>query len=366
MNWIKVIAINFIVFILLISFVEISAGLGRLAIGKPYYTPNIFRSYSDIDDPRHPCNEQKTDALLSHVSNHREKCSIKGGQARGEYVIYDSSGSNKPILLTLGGSTTAGFYQNISTGETWPKLLAEMVSEKYKVVNGGVGGYSSLQELLKFLRDGPRFKNLSVVISLNGINELENYHGREQERAQGYPFLTNIQVKMNRGQVWIDQRLSKAFFGNVMPNITSFFQFYSSKVEELDSLDMKEKELFKPISAADRWETNMRRLNKLVELEGAVFLLFLQPTLGLEGAQSQAPIGSSDYRIMEKTEKQMPDYFEEINSLYKDLKTRCEKMDFCIDLSNIAPPTGDVYGDVRHHNDKGNRTLAAKILEFLS
>ena len=117
--------------------------MAEYSLGKSVITPNIFTTKEDIFDPRHPCNEQKTDVLLSHVSNHLEKCSIKGGTALGEYVVYNSSSADKPILLSLGGSTTSGFYQYISDGDTWPKLLSERIHEQFRVINGGNGGYSS-------------------------------------------------------------------------------------------------------------------------------------------------------------------------------------------------------------------------------
>lgn len=123
MSLIKVILINITVFIFLIISIELISAFGRILIGKPVITPNIFTTKGDVFDPRHPCNEQKTDVLLSHASNHLEKCSIKGGKALDDYVVYNSSSSDKPILLSLGGSTTSGFYQNISDGETWPKLI---------------------------------------------------------------------------------------------------------------------------------------------------------------------------------------------------------------------------------------------------
>ena len=55
-------------------------------------------------------------------------------------------------------------------------------------MNGGVGGYSSTEEFLKFYRDGSRLKNLEIVISLNGINEYSD----EPDKDNFYPFLTKL------------------------------------------------------------------------------------------------------------------------------------------------------------------------------
>ena len=67
--------------------------------------------------------------------------------------------------------------------------------------------------------------------------------------------------------------------------------------------------------------------------------------MGLDGVQSSPPIGSNDYKLMKKTLSAQPEYFQEINLLYNDLRIRCKKMDFCFDLSNTVPLI-IVYNDV--------------------
>ena len=63
----------------------------------------------------------KTDTLLDHTPNHEENKPL-GGVVDGEYVLYPTSSNELPIILTLGGSTTSGFYQHTSAGETYLKL----------------------------------------------------------------------------------------------------------------------------------------------------------------------------------------------------------------------------------------------------
>jgi hypothetical protein len=43
------------------------------------------------------------------------------------------------------------------------------------IVNGGTGGYSSNQELIKLIRDGLEFKP-DIVISYSGINDMGKYN----------------------------------------------------------------------------------------------------------------------------------------------------------------------------------------------
>ena len=176
----------------------------------------------------------RTDVLLNHVHNGGNECNILGGKVvNNEYVEYDVSNNKDPVLLTLGGSTTDGFYQQISSGETYPKKLAELAINDFKILNGGTGAYGSLQELYKFMRDGPRIKNLKLVISLNGSNELPNYHGNNEDRKYNYPFLTEIQKDMNKNQIWIDQRIEPNFWlpkiQVFLPNTFWFYRYLSKK-----------------------------------------------------------------------------------------------------------------------------------------
>jgi lysophospholipase L1-like esterase len=380
-NLIKILAVNVLVLVSIIILIEIGAGVVRIGFGKDFRLPllagNTYQTLR-LDDPRHPCAEMKTDVLLNHVPYHKDSCRPLGGRVYGEYVLYDISSTDKPIMLTLGDSTTSGFYQHISDGETYPKVLASLAKDDFFVVNGGVGAYSSLQEFYKFVRDGSRFENLKVVISLNGINDLPNYHAlpgqqhRERQRSKkirehDYPFMTHIQYSMNSRQMWIDQRYWH--FSSIFPN---FFSLFNNVVErakrkkfntDIDYSIEAAEGIFNAVSAVERWEKNVTRLQRLVELESAKYFVFLQPNLALEGVQSKAPPGTKDAEILATIEA---DYIIEIQKLYRELKSRCRRLAFCFDISDSVPPTGNVYNDRRHHNAEGNKLLAKKIWSIVS
>ena len=38
---------------------------------------------------------------------------------------------------------------------------------------------------------------------------------------------------------------------------------------------------------------------------------------------------------------------------------------FCYDISEIAPPIGNFYSDIRHHNENGNKIIAENIFRHL-
>ena len=376
MNWIKITMINILVLFFCIIMLELGAGIGRIVLGKDFrLPPAIFNIKFDIGSPYHPCTEMKTDVLLDHIPNHQEKCEPLGGTVNGEYVLYPALSNELPIILTLGGSTTSGFYQHTSAGETYPKALAYLAKDQFRVINGGVGAYSSLQEFYKLARDGSRFDNLKIVISYNGSNELPNYHGPEALRSHDYPFLTEIQHRMNEKQTWIEQRANNIFNG-LLPNLFSLFAFISNdrssespvskaNLEQEMTAPKNDTSFLQAVSAAERWETNVKRMQKLSELENSKYFVFLQPTLGLDGVQSNPPENTRDYFILKKLNKQYINYIKDIRKLSAELKPRCEKLSFCFDISDKVPPTGYMYNDPRHHNAEGNKLLANVIWTIL-
>ena len=93
-----------------------------------------------------PCLKMSTHPILGHHHNHEGKCNVENAKAIGEYVYYrDKIHEDNIKILTLGGSTTDGWYTHYAEGQTWPKLLDEICfknSKKFNncsVVNGGVG-----------------------------------------------------------------------------------------------------------------------------------------------------------------------------------------------------------------------------------
>lgn len=361
MSWIKLISINVIVLISLILFVEIGAGISRLILGKEYRIP--FRLSKDLEFASSPCVEMKTDVLLSHVPNSPEACAVKDGYAVGEYIAYGTIQDSSSTVLILGGSTTSGFYQHYADGNTWPKIFADTVGSEYLVLNGGIGGYSSLQELYKVIRDLPRLKNVRTIISLNGINELPNYHGNNGKRSSNFPFLTDVQYSMNDGQIWVDQRINISLLEVMLPNISSLVRYMNSKRSYLKNTvtisNSRSGELiYSSVDAANRWEINVRRIEVLAAQMGANYYVFLQPTLGLEGLQSFAPSGTEDEKLLKSLSKE---YIREIRTLYQSLKSKCRLLQFCFDISDIAHPTGHVYYNARHHNADGNKIISEAI-----
>ncbi len=362
MKYFKLLSFNLIILILLTVSVEISAGLGRIFIGKDFmfhlFEKDIFKFKRDGNEN---CWRMKTDVILSHTHFTKNNCLPKGGKTfADEYVYYDVSDIKNKKILTLGGSTTSGFYYENSNGDTYPKILAELVKEEFFVLNGGVEGYSSLQELYKLVKDGPRIKNLDIVISLNGINELPDYQGSDYLRSKYYPFLTSVQSEMNNRQIWINQKPSILF--RFFPNVSSFIKYLALRKSSALIDNNDNKEIFKSIDPVSRWETNIKRMNSISNALNIRYYIFLQPTMGLRGPQSNPKKGSLDEKIYLKINSV---YINKINDLYEGLKQKCALLSYCFDISDKIPPTGNVYHDARHYNANGNEILAKIIWDTI-
>lgn len=360
MRILKILVVNFIIFFLVVLSLELSLGITRIILGKDFKLPTFYTS-NDIRSEFHPCMRMRTDVILSHTPDHNNECNPEGAYIIDDYVLYPVSVDNLPVILILGGSTSSGFYQHYTDGETWPRNLSLLFKDKFQIINGAVGGYSSLQEFYKLVKDSSRLKNLNFVVSLNGINELKNYQGLFNNRDKNYPFISEKQYIINQNQTWIDQRINN--FQLILPNLYSAYKYiFASKISTSETKSDDKNQIFNLVNNVDRWEINVKRMNALAEIENSKYIVFLQPTLGVGEADIDLPKDSKDYKILKEGDK---DYLNEIKFLYKELRSRCRKIIFCIDLSNEIPPNGDNYYDLRHLNKKGNHILAKKIFDKL-
>jgi len=220
-------------------------------------------------------------------------------------------------------------------------------------------------------------------------NKCKPLGGKVRNKFLDYPLLTEIQFQMNKKQIWIDQRVSlgiKDFFPNIntlavyLTKVTLVHSdgfLYPKKIKTSDKKHLHKKgtpvhvsfgDIFFQIKTADKWEKNIKKLHELVKLENAEYFVFLQPTMGLKGLQSQPLRGSYDEKVYSQwlNLPQNENYLETLRDFYAELKIRCKKISYCYDISNSVPPNGDVYHNMRHHNAKGNKLLAEKVWSILS
>jgi|GEM_PF-1366721 len=336
------------------------------------------------------CDQSYFDPLLGYAHS---KCTDNNIKQISSFVIYDSKLEKDitPIkIVTLGGSTTDPIlYLDDSRigSDNWPKLLRDRCEAKQLacvIFNGGSGGFSSSQELLKLIRDVQPLKP-DLVVSLNGINE---WHFGEA-RVGRYPYLSKYQQNfalqfVTNGQ---SSRLNSDYKGNLlnrfMPNFRKVIDSYSiqnigkaiddssaqtsaipwtsetSEVREVfDSLNLNFGSAydFKPW---DIWYRNVKLMHSISNTLGIKYYVFLQPTMG---------VGHYEYSAQDLAMKEERNdvYYSSMNELYKQLQLKCSNLDFCIDLSNVFQGQSNLYMDPRHPNAEGNGVQAKAIFNVLA
>ena len=172
-KYFKIILVNIFVFVLILFSIELIA-FSTLKVYKKKTNHFLINTYPEerryLNDP---CQKMMTHPFLNHIHDHENLCNVKGGKVSGEFVFYFDENidiKKNEFLMTLGGSTTDGFYNHLSNGETWPFHLSNIIKknrENLKVLNGGTGGYSSTQELLKLILEVKNLLSTQSSISLS-------------------------------------------------------------------------------------------------------------------------------------------------------------------------------------------------------
>ena len=89
-------------------------------------------------------------------------------------------------------------------------------------------------------------------------------------------------------------------------------------------------------SAADIWESNISLMNAVALSKGSKYITVLQPTLGLniDDPKYKSKMGRKDIEYFNKIRRDEPGYIYDLNNLYAELRGRCSKINYCLDLSN--------------------------------
>ncbi|MFC2176528.1 SGNH/GDSL hydrolase family protein [Bacteroidota bacterium] len=111
-------------------------------------------------------------SLRKGVVQHRDSLTYKHNLRgnRGSEVELEK-GINKTRIVTVGGSTTYGV--GVNNNETWPSYLSQELGDDYEVINLGVPGYTSVENLIQ---TALHFSDLDpdIAIYFIGLNDLRN------------------------------------------------------------------------------------------------------------------------------------------------------------------------------------------------
>ncbi|MCA9549968.1 MAG: hypothetical protein KC933_08030 [Myxococcales bacterium] len=330
----------------------------------------------------HDCDLDGVDALFGYeVGACRTPDFLTLREGLGFY--YDGqTQASAPTILTLGGSTTDPVVMSKRSDigfDTWPKYLADRCREGFegcRVVNAGRAAFTSSQELLALVRDGTALAP-KVVISLNGINE---FYAFKDEIFREHPYVTKQQRAVT-AEACDDPGLGDVIaHSRFLPNTRSLVRATQYKLQTMAEAKgaapatpaagpkdrchltlglAREGDMADPVK---QWTQNVRSMEALARANGARYLVFLQPTLGVG---KYVPADEGDLALwdeMMKVRGEYGSYHETINALYGDLRVACRELDFCVDLTDLFEgQSGPVYSDARHPNRSGNQLQAKAI-----
>lgn len=258
------------------------------------------------------------------------------------FLIYanDATSLQRPIILALGGSTTDG----ILFGHSWPQELANILKQNNipgTVINGGIGGYSTNQDLLKLVRDGLEF-HPDLIISYAGINDRGDY-GRLP-----YPMVHTYQRMLL-------ERLTGRAPATVLPSTMAMIKHLltTDRAESPGySLGMKTSR-----SLGEQYRKNIELMDAAATSQGASFDAFIQPFAFYRSKHGK----TLDPRI------KGADYIREVLELYGQIVDLPKTHPYIHDATLVLENASDVYKpDGVHLKIDGDKAIARYIFSVLA
>lgn len=252
-----------------------------------------------------------------------------GKEYNGFYTIPANSDTKKYRILILGGSTSDPWCVPV---KLWCQILWEICQEhgyNVEVIIGGTIGYASAQELEKLVRDGINL-NVDLVISYSGGNDIF-------DRGE-YPFLNLFQLDVC------------AFFDNREKGLKSSRGLKREKVDPYYE-----------------WLQNERMMHGILNEFKIPFLAVHQPVVWSKGGKKYIDEITNE-KMHRSTIVNTEEYEQAIknaNNAREKIKYDAEHTEWLYDFTAIFDDESEVYIDVAHYTEKGNRIIAEKMYELL-
>jgi lysophospholipase L1-like esterase len=263
------------------------------------------------------------------------------------FAIYSNtpiSLLDRPIILTLGGSTT----DPVQYGHSWPEELATLLSQRHvraTVINGAVGGYSSNQELIKLIRDGLEF-HPDIIISYGGVND----RGKWGEFPN--PMVHTYQRRLL-------ELLLMHNYSPLFPNAMRVIEKYLFRQEQKQRHAIEGYTLGLDTSKTPgQWyERNLALMHAVSEAEGAKFFGVIQPN---------AFVGDYDLSEFDRSVLKGKGYQKQIQQLYSEISTLPQRVNYIRDFTAIFDGIGGVYTDGVHTTTKGEKIIAEHMFALIT
>mgnify|MGYP003952338095 CR=1 FL=1 len=321
------------------------------------------------------CDQFLFDFGLESIHNDKYKCDKIDGVHKENLVFYNNKNGDDNIILTLGGSTTDGYsHTKKDDGNeyiVWPYFLNNNCNKisNCKIINGGSSAFKARDERVKLIRTILTSDKLpKVVISLSGINDIKGYQRDMELKFPYQPFNTTYLLFEKKN---INKKIT--FFPGILRFLTSILNnFIDDKYFNPEKRILKSK-LFEDYNYSlpknekndygDLWVKNIKISYSVAKEFNIKYLVFLQPTLGLENYKENE-ISEFDLKLLKNISDK--NYLTDLNASYKKLKKYCSSLEYCYDISDIFSGVKKrLYYDFRHPNKEGNEIIANKIFDTL-
>ncbi len=349
--------------------------LSRKSISKKYFIPDGmygWRLGNSVAVTKTPFGSSKITLRLTNS---------QGFSSSGDFNFFYNKEKQDDLyrVIILGGSTVEGDgAEDISSNlaSHLKKRLSKRISN-IEVINAGVGGYRSRQQLLYYITELYLY-NPDLVIFYDGWNDLQfaretTYNMSElTTNTTATNLSNNILLKNSYSTIASIKRtffLTFHSFSNLISG-TGFGEILRRFSYIFNNIKQKEDNTQQKINYEKAAESHILNINYAImfsEKNNISFAYFLQPLMGVDGREINQ-IESDLFK--NQTFEDRKEYYSVIRKSLKILKDEYDKIGkVCInDISKTALKNTEnlrVYEDSGHLLSKGNFYVAKKINDEL-
>lgn len=243
------------------------------------------------------------------------------------FVVYGNERKEDYKIVILGNSTTDGTLYSF---KSWPQLLYEKIEENITVYNGGTYAYNSGQEVIKLMRDA-LLLNPNMIIVYDGFCDM--YCMDEYPYSAGY---------------------LRKIFKCVSKGIEAPGGVYPEEITDIVCSGIASRR-----KRFDNWLSNIRTMFAVARERNICFFSFCQPTLSSKRGKTVR-----EKNMLLSARSDQIDF--QVNQSFRQYIERAPCVPAYIqDLSDIFDNKPDIYMDICHVCEEGNRIISNKIMEAI-
>jgi len=170
---IKIILINFSIFCTIFVTLELFFQIGYFLKHDNF----LFVEYDlDINNDIFEIHPYLGARLKKSIAIEKNEIKITSTSFHTRWTGAPKNTDSLVRIAIFGGSTTFG--TGVTDKDTWPALLQEKLGRKYAVMNYGIPGYSTAENIIQMSLVAPE-KKPDIVIFYEGWNDIRNYHDKD-------------------------------------------------------------------------------------------------------------------------------------------------------------------------------------------